>query len=282
MFSPTYHNLPGHQRRLLAVTLLFLAGFAGIYLFLLKPARTRCDEFRAKVVQSEAELLKTQWPHNPRELTEQLAAVQLILNGASPENPGLVDTANAAIAQATCTFRKEIRDRFDDNIQFMNSVTRIDYKDLYDRITSELKGAGVTLKDSHFAPAENNQTPIYQQIFKLWTAELLVQIARRNQLKILTDGEASAIDPLAPIAYVASEAPGTPPYLVEFPVRIRLQGKVADFLAFMSELQNDRRFIPMKHLSVTTAPPSKPVPGTENVVDEATFNVVCSAFLLPE
>lgn len=282
MFIPAYTNLNRHLRRLLYATVVVVLAFVCTYIFVLQPERRRCQEFKARLLQKEAELLKNSWPHDPQLLERQLNEVQMILNGASPEQPGLVDTANAAIAQATCTFRKEIRARFDDNVQFMNSVTRIDYKDLYDRITSELSASGIILRDTHFAPAENNQTPIYQQIFKLWTAQLLVQLAKRSQLEIVTENNAAAIEPLPPIGYVVSDSPGALPYLIEFPVKIQFRGRLSDFLAFTAELQNERRFLPLKNITVSSLPPAQPVAGADNAVDVANFTVVCSAFLLPE
>ena len=281
--SPRLFPLPGPSRFLLLVFIGAAVTVILAHFLYIMPLQKRCRDAQARLDEKQARLAKAPWPQNSDQLTEQLRLANELLHG-NPQTKatGLVSTASSTLAAANATFARRIARRFPDFPSprlLITGVTRLDFMDILDRVTSQLGEYGVQLDTSAFHTDEESSPPI----FKLWTIQRLAQCAHENHLKILAAPDGTArITALPPVAYTTSDTRTDIPYLLEFPVRLELDGTLDNFLQFARQLQTDHRFLPLKQLSATTAPPAVPQEGGVATVQTATFNIVCSSFMLNE
>lgn len=279
MFKPTFHDIPLAHRVCLIAMLAIIALPAVVFFGFVQPEqRSTRNTLRAEIEQMQKRLTSSSWPISRDLLDKRLDEAKCVLNGEPDTSAGLVSAADAAIAQATGTFRENILEKFPDTLQFINGVTRIDFKDLADRAASYFTAQGIAAPPEILGLNEDNQGPVYQMMFKLWTARRLVRLALECNLKISENENTAEISALPPIAYTTGDQPNTPAYLLEFPVRVVLIGKPEDFLQFVKRLQSEEQFLPLKQLSVNTMPPAPVKSGEENAVETARFTVVCSSF----
>lgn len=269
--------LRGNRHYLLIAAAIVLATIA-VWAFYLAPRQRRIAIADESLKKLEAQLLSQSWPRQTNVLQRQYQEVETLLNGSADNPTGLVGVAESTLAYATCTFREQIQERYKNNVHFMTSVTRLDCKDIYDRVSSQLQEKGLTLPEENFTADENSRTPIYQQILKLWTVQRLVELASANGLTLIPGG----LTALQPIGYTLAKTSGAMPYLLELPVKFTVTGTLEQFLTFAGELQNNRQFLPMKQLVISTLPPHSLPPGEKVAVQELRCTVVCSSFFMPE
>ncbi|MBQ4479181.1 MAG: hypothetical protein II943_00915 [Victivallales bacterium] len=282
MFSPTFQDWPRPNRLLFYVLLLmFAAALLVLYLYVM-PKWHQYQKYQHAIQEKEERLAGTPWPQDVELLRQQYAEVRKKLDG-DPETAeiGLVLLTDDILHQATSTFEERILSQFDSPQHFINAVSRIDYKDAYDHFAQELEEQKVTLDPTNLGLGEDTADPVWQMTLKLWTAQQICHIAREHHLAILSEDGIAAINALPPIAYTVEDTDTATPYLLEFPVRVKLKGRLEDFLLFAQSLSTSICFLPLKQLEIQTLPPDPPLPGKVNTVDTAIFNMVCSSFLQP-
>ena len=283
MFSPTFQDWP-RLNRLMLFALLAVLGTALLVLYLyVMPKWRQHQDYQQAIREKENRLAATPWPQDTELLRHQYRLIREKLDGVpGTDQIGLAKLSEDIIQQATSTFSERILSQFDSARHFINGVSRLDYKDSYDRFAQELAEQQLTIESTRFGLNEDGQDPVWQMILKLWTAQTLCQLARENHLSILADEDGNAaITALPPISYALTEKDAPPPYLLEFPVQLRLAGHLEDFLRFAQQLSTPVRFLPLKQLEISTTPPDPPIPGQTNRVDTAVFTIVCSSFFQP-
>lgn len=282
MFSPTFQDWPRPNRVLFyALLIMFAVALLVLYLYVM-PKWHQYQNYQQAIQEKEERLAATPWPQDVRLLQQQYDEVRKKLEG-NPETAevGLVILTDDLLRQATSTFEERILSQFDSPQHFITAVSRIDYKDAYDHFAQELEEQQVILDPTNLGLGEDTQEPVWQMTLKLWTAQQICLIARKHHLTILSEDGIAAIAALPPISYAVDESDATTPYLLEFPVRVKLTGKLEDFLLFTQSLSSSVCFLPLKQLEIQTLPPDPPLPGQVNTVDTAIFNIVCSSFLQP-
>lgn len=283
MFSPTFNDWPRRNRILLyALLAMFACALLVLYLYVM-PKWRHHQRFQQNIREKEHQLAATAWPQDIELLRHQYSLIREKLDGVpGTDQLGLSQLSEDILQQATVTFRERILAQFDSPLHFINAVSRIDYKDAYDRFTQELADQELTLDATKFGVNEDGQEPVWQMTLKLWTAQLLCQLAWENHLALLpSETGAASLGALSPIAYALTENDTPPPYLIEFPVRLRLMGHLKDFLRFAQQLSTPIRFLPLKQLEIRTVPPNPPALGQTNCIDTAIFTIVCSSFFQP-
>lgn len=272
---------PAATRRLLAFCGCMVALLlAGHFLFL-APMRQNYSSLRMRVEEKAKRLDKAGWPKREEALRRQLENAAALLNGDNSQGlPGLEQITEDTLELCTYTFRKRISAHFPGGIAaFMNGVSRIDYKLVYDHFASRLSAEGVELSANAFGLNDELNEPLWRMIFKLWTADELVRLALASHLRIAGDENGFArIHALEPLSYTLSSTPSAQPYLLEFPVQMTLQGTSANFLLFLDSLQSGTRFLSAKELSIHTSPPAVPETGGDVTLDHLDFTIVCSSF----
>ena len=273
---------PSRNRRLLAICSAVCALLLVWNFFFLSPLRRSYHQLRQSVQQKEAVLDREGWPKDAAALRQQLESAMFALDGDNAQNlPGLRKVTDDTLELATATFREQIAARFPDGIAaYINGVTRIDYKVLYDHVAGEFSKHGVTLDAEYFGLSDELKEPIWRMMFKLLTANELVTLAAKNRLTIASDGNAVArVKARTPVAYSLDGSPASRPYLMEFPVRLTVGGASADLLAFVRDLQSGARFLPVKLISLHSHPPAVPDGGGVFGVGSLRCTLTCSSFI---
>ncbi len=280
MFHPI-SSWPQRNRRLFVACAVAVAVLVIWNLFFISPLRRNYRNMRNTVRQKEAQLDAAGWPKDEQALIRQLDMAMKTLNGDEEQAlQGLTQVTEDIIDLASATFRERIEMSNPDGIvAFMDSVTKIDYKLLYDNVAAEFAKHGVTLDATYFGLADDSQEPIWRMIFKLWTAEELVTLAAKNHLTIVSDENGIAkVRALSPKCYALTDGEDADPYLLEFPVRITVEGASYDLLSFINDLQSEQRFMPVKQISVRTTPPAIPAAGGDVAVATLRSTLTCSSF----
>ncbi|MBP5640352.1 MAG: hypothetical protein J6X55_12780 [Victivallales bacterium] len=286
-----YRQWPKFHRQLLQFSLALLALLLVVLWFHVLP-RWQVLEERSEELEREKQTFENKsYPLDAVLLQQHLADCEQQLNGKE-KSKGLIQLSKQTIEKATSTFQNDIVTAYPvepmsqetPEIIFVNHASRIDFKDLFDRLNTSLSDEGITITPQSLGLDEESPEPVYQQILKLWTIRKLIGLASQNHLDIEENKEenAAAIRARRVIAYTLT-ANEEKPYLLEFPIRIRLSGTMKDFLSFVDNLQGPDMYLPMKRLIVHSTPPQSFPPGETKIVERLQFTVVCSSFFkIPE
>ena len=216
-------------------------------------------------------------------LGERLRDAMRLLEGDDEEDmTGLLAVARETLEEATQPLDARIRQNYGDNLAFIYGATRLDSKDLQERIIKEF-GEG-NPKFLGMNPEEIQEQPVWQTIAKLWTVREILGEARDAGLEVAppaADGKPS-VTAMPIVGYTLDNTSSGSIYLLEFPVNATFSGTLAQFLVFVQSLQDERRFIPLKRLSIRTLPPEALLAGSDNAVDKCLFTVRCCAFMAAE
>ncbi|MBO7619054.1 MAG: hypothetical protein J6T06_00980, partial [Victivallales bacterium] len=206
-----------------------------------------------------------------------------ILNGKQ-DTDGLVKAADDTLARAAMTFRSEIHNVYPSDEprglspedQFVYNSTRIDYKDLSDRIKSEFKEKNIIFTEKCFET--DTAEPVFHLMLKLWTCRILLHNALANSLAVETEenGEAK-LSATHTLAYAIGND-NAKPYLLEFPVTLHLVGTMENFLKFIKSLQENDLYLPIKNIRVYSQPPQELPVGAKLDLSQLHFRVIFSAF----
>jgi hypothetical protein len=287
------------RHRLLLVTVFLLLVFALLYgMFLVLPQWNAYAELSSDHASLNKKLDESPWPKDPTRLTPLLQGHEDFLNGrkkrkadssagqdaaspaaaskellfTDPGDLGLRKKAEALLEHATGMFTQKIANDYGDVNNFVTKASQTEYKDLYDRTDSMLQGMRVLLEPSIFGMDESTAEPDkYQMILKLWTVQEVVLRAHKNKLRVANDpsltraglGRPSKVSVLPMIPYCL-DPQDKEPYLLEFPVRLEVEGSLENFIKFAQSLQNEDCFLPMKQMELLAERPS---PGQRIQVD---------------
>ena len=282
MYKTNYKDLPNRHKKLLHLTAAVLLVMLALMWFGIYPRMKWRASFEEQIMEERARLKKSGVPLDARMLN---AHIRECIDSLEDTNgsKGLVSTSNELIERATRMFDDDIRETYPPTESsssmdlFYNNSTRIDYKDLFDRINSEFREYDINISQRTFEPDEDNSEPVFQLMLKLWTTRYLVRAAVRNHLALEKNEDGlSRIHAMRTTAYTL--APNERPYLLEFPVVLRFSGTMENFLSFMKSLENDNLFLPMKTISVNSKPPADFPPGESRDITELNFRITCSSF----
>ena len=98
--------------------------------------------------------------------------------------------ADDTLARAAMTFHNEIHNVYPSDEprglspedQFVYNSTRIDYKDLSDRIKSEFKEKNIIITEKRFET--DTAEPVFHLMLKLWVIRILLHNALDNSLAV--------------------------------------------------------------------------------------------------
>ena len=281
--TPNRKDWPLQYRVLARLAMGALALLVMGYLFILHPTRARLERQKAEIERKTDYLKGMQLPLDSVLLGERLRDAMRMLEGDDEEDmTGLLAVARETLEEATQPLDARIRQNYGDNLAFIYGATRLDSKDLQERIIKEF-GEG-NPKFLGMNPEEIQEQPVWQTIAKLWTVREILGEARDAGLEVAppaADGKPS-VTAMPVIGYTLDDTSSGSIYLLEFPVNATFSGTLAQFLDFVQSLQDERRFIPLKRLSIRTLPPEALLAGSDNAVDKCLFTVRCCAFMAAE
>lgn len=281
--TPNRKEWPLQYRVLARLAMGALALLVMGYLFILHPTRARLERQKAEIERKTDYLKGMQLPLDSVLLGERLRDAMRMLEGDDEEDmTGLFAVARETLEEATQPLEARIRQNYGDNLAFIYGATRLDSKDLQERIIKEF-GEG-NPKFLGMNPEEIQEQPVWQTIAKLWTVREILGEARDAGLEVAppaADGKPS-VTAMPIVGYTLDDTSSGSIYLLEFPVNATFSGTLAQFLVFVQSLQDERRFIPLKRLSIRTLPPEALLAGSDNAVDKCLFTVRCCAFMAAE
>lgn len=286
MFHPTANDWPAPHRTLAFLCLSILALLLLGYALYLHPKKAALEQQKKVLAEKKAKFHTLSLPLDPIRLKEHLLAANFLLEGAPQEGlPGLRRASDSALSFATSSFSRKIRENYQDTLAFIYGATRLDYKDLHNRVAAEFLPDASPLEKTYFGlEAEDGQEqPVWQMIAKLWTIQDILQKSRAAGLRLATQEDGTVkIAADSVIAYTLSDKKDGPCFLLEFPINATFSGTLDQFLAFAASLQNPDSCLPLKRLSIRTFPPDALLAGNANAVDLCLFTIQCSAFMMPQ
>lgn len=292
---------PQAHKNLAAVLLLVVVGLFFSYLFLVRPKAQRVRDQEGQLEELKDKLRDSGWTLNAESLERLLDENTKKLKGTKRDGDkgyaGLEEKAGQILEQATRTFKKRIEENYTTASTFIDQSGWLDYQSDFNELEVWLRGNGVLISEKTFGISQDTaNAEIYQLLLHIWTVRELVQLAVTHDLVFAKDPSNAVPTPeggtalpsrlrvLPVVAYVISEEDRAP-YLLEFPVRMTLRGTLADFMAFLADLQTGENFLPVSRVELLTEHPRirGERPNSEGLVRvqniEAT--VVCSSFFRP-
>lgn len=288
------------QHRNLAIVLAIAVLVVGlVYMFFSRPKKRDVAGLRRELEDKQMRLVRRGWPLNSERLRELLQEMNRKLDGKGKRVPkhardakGIRNRADLVVRECTATFDAKIREQFGTTEDFMKGVSRLDYQEEFNRLTQEFANEGIVLDERILKLGEETSSPYtYQLVLHIWTVEMLVKLALEHHLTFVTDASAIAsglkerdrsparITVMPMQAYLVGLSDKRP-YLLEFPVRMGLEGTLANVGTFLGALQIEERFLPCSHFELTTRQPmkAKVTEGGRVRVDQVVVELECCSF----
>ncbi|MBT3377677.1 MAG: hypothetical protein HN742_42165 [Lentisphaerae bacterium] len=286
------------QHRNLAVGLTIAVVAVGlVYMFVSRPKKRDVADLRGELEEKQMRLVRRGWPLNSERLGELLKEMNRDLDGKGGRAPkrardarGIKNRADLVLSECTSTFDGKVREQFGTTADFVRGVSRLDYQEEFNRLTQEFGNRGIILDERILKLGEETSSPYtYQLVLHIWTVEMLVKLALEHKLTFLTGppvagGGAARVGPaqitVMPMQAYLVERADKSPYLLEFPVRMRVKGALVDVGAFLGALQSEERFLPCSHFELTTEQPTKETVDKEGRVriSQVMVELECCAF----
>ena len=170
----------------------------------------------------------------------------------------------------------------------MSNVSRLDYQSEYNRVTTSLAEKEILLDASVLNLNEDMPTPyIYQCMMQIWTVEKLVDLALTSGVTITTlperrrgQGRVAKISVEPMQAYFLSPQ-NEQPYLLEFPVKLSIEGTLESCMGFIDSLTGEGVFMPPRHFEIFAFPPANNEAGEDGLFKSGSLrlNLVCPSYL---
>lgn len=293
---------PQAHKNLAAILLLVVVGLALAYFFLLRPRVQAVEEMEARLGELESKLKNSGYTLNADTLDGLLAENTKKLKGTKAERgdkgyAGLEERATQILEMATRTFKPRIDGNYGNVNTFLDQAGWLDYQSDFTDLDTWLRGNEVLISEKSFGislDTANSET--YQLLLHVWTVRELVQLAVDHDLALARDPSNAVPTPeggtalpsklrVLPVAAYALSLDDKVPYLLEFPVRMTVRGALKDFMAFLGDLQTDKRFLAVSRMEILTERPRirGERPNSEGVlaVQNIEATVVCSSFFRP-
>ncbi|MFA4945807.1 MAG: GspMb/PilO family protein [Lentisphaeria bacterium] len=275
-------SMTGHRltyRDLAGLALFSTLAFAAAGWILLQPRRNAVAEARGTVHELQNRLAESGYPLD----SERLAKL-------AEENrrraEALSRQSDEILRQATALFDRRIKTIFETNAKFRSEVSRLDFQDEFTRTEEAFRGRGIHLAEGVSNLSMNSAAPNYQLVLQVWTLKELVDLAAGSGLTIARDPLVRVAVPgeggdrpaaklsVRPMRAYTIHKGGRQPYLLEFPVRLTVWGRLENLCRFLESLQAGGRFLPVSRLEIQVQAQSVERGGSP--VMEATFE--CSSF----
>ena len=295
---------PAKHRNLGVLFILLGIGCFAVFLFVLRPKAQAVENARSEFTEIQGRLRKSGWPLDAERLEKLLDGVQRRLEGPK-DTPGPGDVtaaigiknkADIVLRDATSMFKPKIEKFFGSTADFMKEASRLDYREEYNQLERRLAGEGIVLAEEVLNLGEGSSSPsTYQLLLQLYTLEAVLDLALESDLRPAKDpnvtvatetnqrGVQAAKLTVLPMRPYFLRPEDKEPYVLEFPVRMTLRGKLEGVCRFLSRLHANGAFFPVTHFEMKTENPALARPDSEGnvTIDRVEIEVECSAFFRP-
>ncbi len=185
--------------------------------------------------------------------------------------------------------------------EWQAAVSLIDYQENFNNMKKNLAYQGIYLNDSYLGLSESTSLPddqmqnTYRLLAQIYVVERLALLTRKHGLK-LGDGDWRPAndddwrpDPRRPVAMIRALPvraytidSGEEPYLEEFPVELKVRGRINDLCRFLANLTDNGYFLPLERIVIKAAGVDAfSRPGYRYLTNEdIEVRLVCSGFLV--
>lgn len=265
---PNIKQWPPQHRNLLAIILVLTMVCMLVAVFHLRPRWMEYAEMRDEKAAIEAKLIKSSWSKDSERLKATLKELNKRLEKDNGHGMGLKDESNETLKKATSVFMPRIMQDYGDVDTFINNASLTEYQYQYKETEAKCRSMSVMLNGTMLGMDEHSsEDSKYQMMLKLYTLETLVTTLRNAGLMIslkMLDGPAqfgrmantaSNITIMPMKAYYINEDDNSP-YLLEFPVKMEVIGKMDNLYAFMKAINSENLFLPLSKFEITVQPPA--------------------------
>ncbi len=270
---------PQQHKKLGANALVLTAVCIAFYAFVLHPKQKAVSAIEAEVDSLQSQLLAKGWPLESNRL-------ESLHREKAKELERFAGQFQSVLQQATSMFDARANRFFPNPDDFRNEITRLDYREEFIQTERDFEAQDVILADEILGLGENTDAAhTYQLMLKLWTMQALIDLALQHNLsptknpavKVAMENgrevQASNVTILPMKSYVAN-ADDKEPYLLEFPLRMIVRGKLTDFCRFLTALQESGNFLPISNMELRKVEPSRNLPA----LDLIEADIQCSSF----
>ncbi len=262
-------NLPVSHRYSIIAALAALLAYAGLHLWLLRPAGEEAGQAAAAVEQKQKMLAKKGWKLDHDRLVR-------MLDDQRRRDHNLSQRQEALISRTTTGFDSRLAPVYGTRANFLSHVSRLDYQEEYHRIRQELQGRGAKLDPAALGLAENTVAPSTSQlVLQLWTVETVVEAVLDAGLKVAKDGAAAMVS-AQPVQALFAAPPPAAPMLLKLGVVLTVEGSAAELSGFLLGAAAAERFFTVDNLELARLPEAPTTDGPDQVL--ATMR--CSMFFL--
>lgn len=273
---------------LLAALVFAVLGLLVVYFLVFSPKKQELEEVQSEVSRLQERLRGSVWPLDADRLERFLVELEKEYKG-DQKSSALTAHSAEALRKASATFLSKITSEYGNLEDFMAAVSRLDYQSEYNRVLTTLSEKGVKLEPSVLNMNEDMPTPyMYQCMIQIWTVEKLAEIALKSGVELSTyperkrgQGQIARISVEPMRAFFASPS-NERPYLLEFPVKLSIEGTLDSCMGFIDRLCGDDVFIPPKQFEIFSFPPMKNERGEDGFFKggQLRMNLTCASFLV--
>lgn len=274
-----------HKKILVALAVVLIA-YGATYYFLIRPQNQKISSLNFSIEERKTELKQQRITEfDPGRLTvyrESLRKSKIELNQRFRQ---VYD--RAMDEKSTMGHRMAF---YGDINVFRNGVTRISYQNAYLQLLSDMEKEGIYLDPRVLGLSEDTLDPNnYRLVAHLWVIEDIARLSKKHGLQInATSADyyreiGVSVDPannrlpariraLGVLSYRLSG--DSPTFMEEYPVRIKVTGKLSSLTAFLANLTTEDNFMPLSEISISRSE----VNAWRR--DEVEATLVCSGFLI--
>ena len=261
-----------------------------LYTLIIRPAIQDAQDMRKELASKEKRLSKSKWPMQKESLEKILAEEQKRLEGKG----GLKAMSDDAMKLACSAMQRRMTARGYNKISdfmggVLNSQFQPEFSDMQARfeqnglyVCPEILNLSLTTKSKYS----------YQLLLQCWCVDMLVDLAGKSGLRFRKHDEivATALDgsrkPAALIsvlpmtAYSLDDKKEAAPFLLEFPVRLGVEGTLEEIMAFLQSINVKGQFFGVRGFEILSPAPSKIPSGKDaKTKDILQLNIECAAYL---
>ena len=260
-----------------------------LYTLIIRPAIQDAQDMRKDLTSKEKRLSKSKWPMQKESLEKILTEEQKRLEGKG----GLKAMSEDAMKLACSAMQRRMTVRGYNKISdfmggVLNSQFQQEFSDMQARfeqnglyVCPEILNLSLTTKSKYS----------YQLLVQCWSADMLVDLVGKSGLRFRSHDEiqATALDgtrkPAALIsvlpmtAYALDDKKESAPFLLEFPVRLGVEGTLEQITAFLQSINVAGQFFGVRGFEILSPAPSKASAKKDGKTETLQLNIECAAYL---
>ncbi len=262
---------PANYKVLLGLTAVFLLAAGLAHFYVLRPRRRQALAVESAMEQKISHISSRNWPVHPSRLGR--------LRREHQERRRLLRSNLEQVQKrAIATFAEPIQSKYgveavEEPSQFINFVSRLDYQEHYSILINKWRERNVILHPRIMNLNEDSVTPhIYRLLLQLWTVDTVLETVAGSGLQPVVrplpsppQDDGGGIEPetspgfgaqvaLQPVRRYRVDETSREDYLLEFPVRITIQGTTEQLVSLLNQLGESEFWLSINAIEIRKQP----------------------------